>query len=150
MALPFGVWDGSEAFQRAQDFEEEQEEQVYEEKLSETDDFIVRIGIMSSDLVRFVDGRRNRLKFSRLIVTSDYIGTAFVDTFLMNKDTAVKIGVVTGPFILPPTGNTIRQASLWDKTCFLYSLDGTPDTVVCQMKHSIDQKFHFGWVEKVG
>jgi len=149
MALPFGVWDGSEAFQRAQDFEEEQDEQMYEEKLTETDDFIVRLAPTSRGLMQSMDGGRKFLKVSQLIVTSDYIGTAFVDSYLMNQGTTVKIGVVTGPFDSSPTGNTICQASLWDKTCFLYSLDGGSDTVICQMKHSMDQKFLFNWVDKV-
>ena len=149
MALPFGVWDSSEAFTRAQDFEEEQDEQTYEVELSKHDEFVLRLTPALRDPVKSTNDEKTYLEVSQLIITSDSIATAFLDTYLINQDLAVKIGVITGPYIPSATGNTVHQTSLWDKSCFLYSLDDTKDTVVCQMKQELDDQFLFDWVDKV-
>ena len=149
MALPFGICDASEAFHRVQDFEEEQEDQLYEEELSKSEEFVLRLSPTFRELVNATDEGETNLSVSQFIVTSDSIGAAFVDSYLKEEDNAMKIGLITGPFTSPSTGNTVCQTSLWDKSCFLYSLDGKPDVIVCQMKQSLDEKFMYDWVDKV-
>ena len=149
MALPFGIWDSSEAFHRVQDFEEEQEDQSYEEELAKSEDFVLRLSPTFRELVNATEEGKMKLTVSQFIVTSDSIGAAFVDSYLMEEGNAMKIGLITGPFNSSATGNTVCQTSLWDKSCFLYSLDGKPDAVVCQMKQSLDEKFMYDWVDKV-
>lgn len=149
MALPFGIWDGSEAFNRAQDFEVEQEEQKFEEELSDDDVFSVRFSPGFRQIVGADSGENHCLNISKLIITSDDVGAAFTDAYLMNHDSVEKMGLVSGPYTPSQNGNTVGQQSFWDKSCFLYCLNKKPDIIICQMKQSLDEKFVFDWVDKV-
>lgn len=149
MALPFGVWDVSEAFNRAQDFEEEQEEQTLEEDQTEDDEFIVRFTPTIKQSLDSNDRNNSFLRISKLIITSDDVGAAFTDAYLLNQNCNQKIGLISGPFASSQRGNTVSQNHFWDKSCFLYTLSDKPDVIVCQMKQSLDEKFVFDWVDKV-
>ena len=150
MALPFGICDASEAFNMAQDFEEEQEEQNYEEERSCHDEFILRLSPnFRQASVDSRDEKKPWLTVSKLIITTNDVGAAFTDAYLLNQDAALKMGLVSGPYTSCRKGNTVNQTSFWDKSCFLYSFRDQPDVILCQMKQTIDEKFVFDWAEKV-
>ena len=148
MATPFRGWELNDAFIRALDFEEEQDEQSYEEHLKLEDQFIVRL---SPDFKQKTISENEEFpKVSKLLITTGDISAAFSDAYVLNRDGFVEItGLVSGPFSPSKYGNTVHQNSFWDKTCFLYSFTDQPGIVICQMKQQIEQKYMSIWASKV-
>ena len=140
--MPFGVWEVSEAFNRALEFEEEQDEQILEEEIKSEDEFFVRLSSSKTD------PKDACQSVSKLVITTDDISAAFTDSYLMSEETE-KVGLVAGPYCSHKDGNSVHQNSLWDKTCFLYKLDDKSNILICQMKQTIEAKYMFDWVGKV-
>ena len=146
MTMPFGVWEVNESFNRALEFEEEQDEQISEEEIKLEDEFVVRLS--PSNWPKADDSKDVCQSVSKLIITTNDISAAFTDSYLLSERTE-KVGLVAGPYSSHKDGNSVHQNSLWDKTCFLYKFDDKSDILVCQMKQTIETNYMFDWVEKV-
>ena len=144
MSLPFGLWDGHDAFNKAQEFEEEQEEQFSEEETKPENEFLVRL----SPAITLKIGKENKLEVSKFIVCTDNISCGFMDAYFLSQG-ARKIGLVCGNGSNDKEQNTVHQDAFWDKTCFLYSMGNNEEVLVCQSKRKIDNRYMFDWVEKV-
>eukprot|EP00794_Sanderia_malayensis_P000158 gene158-770_t len=151
MTLPFGLWDSYDAFNRALEFEEEQDEQLLEETCKKEDEFVIRISPkvrnLSADAGKFAD--KQPLSVSKLIICTDLISAGFMDACYLGEDSQ-KIGLVCGgQTALDKEESTVTLKSFKDKTCFIYSLGDGNDVLVCQSKTPIKSEHMFDWVEKV-
>ena len=143
--MPFGVWEVNEAFHRALEFEEEQDEQILEEEIKSEDECFVRLSPSNRPKTDPEDACQS---VAKLIITTDDISAAFTDSYLLTEESE-KVGLVAGPYCSHKDGNSVHQNSLWDKTCFLYKFDDKSDILICQMKQTIETKYMFDWVGKV-
>ena len=148
--LPFGTWEVNEAFQRAIDFEEEEDDQIYQEEKKIEDTLVIRL---SPELRKLSSNSEEKLRVNELIIAIGEIPTAFINAYLLNCEESSVVGLVN---VIPcidkvreQKSNTWSQRTFSDRTCFMHRVTAQPDVLYCQCKVNVKMEQTFDWVSKV-